>query len=367
MKDRWLWVRKARAMVRSWLERPWLVLALGLILAVIVIGLPIWFWLAPWDWMKGAWDWMKKGAEESNGAVLRNLALVVAAGIGLVLAGWRSCVAHMQANSQSKQASLQSKQASLQSEQTSLLSKQADTAERGHNNERYQKGADMLGSDVMTTRMGGVYALERVAQEHPHEYHVQIMKLLCAFLRHRAKNSGEEAEAESKELRLDLNAAAQAIGECRRRLAEVFFLENIEGGFSPDLRDTNLSRANLLWADFTGADLKDANLSGANLESANLFCANLSDANLSDANLFSANLSDANLSDANISGANLEKAHLSGANLSGANFHQARGLSQAQLDKARQHPDGPLPKSFPDDLTWDEEAAKERWDDLLVL
>ena len=335
MKHHWLRVRNAGVTVRSWLGRHWRVLALALV--VIVIGLMRWFWPAPWDWMKGP--------GESNGSVLRNFALVAATAIGLPLAVWRSWVAH----------------------------KQLDTAERGHNNERYQKGADMLGSDEMPTRMGGVYALERVAQEHPREYHVQIMKLLCAFLEHRAKDEGEEVEAESKEPRRDLEPAARAIVECRRRLAERGLLKEIEGDFFPKLGEANLSYANLSDADLSGADLSGANLSGAdlaradlsgadlsraglsgaklpgarlpgadlsraglwdaNLSDAVLSRANLSIANLSDADLSLANLSDADLSDAHLSGANLSDADLSGANLSGANLSDA-DLSRADLSGA---------------------------------
>ena len=375
MKDRWPWVRKAWDTVGSWLGRHWGVLTLALVALVIVIGLTMWFWPAPWDWMKRAWNWMK-GTGASNGAVLRNLALVAAALIGLPLAAWRSWVAH----------------------------KQADTAERGHNNERYQKGADMLGSNVMTTRMGGVYALERLAQEHPHEYHVQIMKLLCAFLRHQAKDGGEEAKAESKKLwldldatahdppgdggilarkklRLDLDAAAQAIGECRRRLAKMGRLKHIECGFRLNLLDVNLSGANLRDANLSGANLSGANLfradlRGANLSHARLYRANLTgtvfwdanltgtvfwEANLSDATLSDATLSDAFLLGANLFRANLRDADLSRADLSDVNFHQVKYLSQVQLDIACQDPDGSPPMHLPDGLIWDEEAAKKRW------
>ncbi len=332
MKDRWLQVRKAGAEVRSWLERHSGVLTLAWI--VIVIGLTIWFWLA----------------FKSNGEALRNYALVAAAAIGLPLAFWRSCVAHKQANSQSKQA---------------------DTAERGHNNERYQKGADMLGSDVMTTRMGGGYALERLAQEHAPEYHVQIMKLLCAFLRHRTRDRGEKAKAESEEPRSDHEAAAQAIGECRRRLAERGLLKDIEGRFRPSLRDVNLSDTILFRANLSGAILFRANLSGANLVRANLSDAHPLDADLSDADLIHANLSDAYLMGANLSGSDLSGADLSGAELSGAklfhaniasaNFDQVKRLSQEQLDTACQDPDGSQPMHLPSQLTWDEDAAIARW------
>ena len=42
----------------------------------------------------------------------------------------------------------------------------------------------MLGSGVLSVRLGGIYALERLAKEHPEEYHIQIMELLCSFVRH---------------------------------------------------------------------------------------------------------------------------------------------------------------------------------------
>jgi hypothetical protein len=52
-----------------------------------------------------------------------------------------------------------------------------------------------------------------------------------------------------------------------------------------ELRDANLSRADLRGADLGGADLRDANLSRANLSGADLSRADLRDANLRDANL----------------------------------------------------------------------------------
>jgi len=67
-----------------------------------------------------------------------------------------------------------------------------------------------------------------------------------------------------------------------------------------NLRDTDLSGANLIGADLRNADLSGAVLSGANLRNAHLSGADLRGAYLNDANL---------------SGANLRNAHLSGADL----------------------------------------------------
>ena len=41
----------------------------------------------------------------------------------------------------------------------------------------------MLGSEVLSVRLGGIYALQRLAEEWPDQYHIQIMRLFCAFVR----------------------------------------------------------------------------------------------------------------------------------------------------------------------------------------
>ena len=72
--------------------------------------------------------------------------------------------------------------------------------------------------------------------------------------------------------------------------------------------------------DLSGINLRDTNLSGANLSDADLSGAYLRDTNLSGANLSDADLSGANLADTDLSGADLTNAHLSGANLRGAKY-----------------------------------------------
>ena len=60
-------------------------------------------------------------------------------------------------------------------------------------NERYQQGAEMLGSDVLAVRLGGIYALQRLAGEHPQQSHIQIMQAFCAFIRQSAVCIGHPA------------------------------------------------------------------------------------------------------------------------------------------------------------------------------
>ena len=93
---------------------------------------------------------------ESGSTTVRNLGLLIAGLIALPLAIWRSWVAQ----------------------------RQADTAQHNLLNERYRQGAEMLDSEILSVRLGGIYALQRLAADNPKHYHIQIMQLLCAFVRH---------------------------------------------------------------------------------------------------------------------------------------------------------------------------------------
>ena len=127
---------------------------LTLMVLVVVITLSILFW--------DSW----RRDEESGSTAIRNLVLVIATIAALPLAIWRSKVAERQA---------------------ATAQRQSETAQRGLLNERYQKGAEMLGSQrSLRFGLGGIYALARLAREHLGDYHTQIMSLLCAFVRHPA-------------------------------------------------------------------------------------------------------------------------------------------------------------------------------------
>ena len=219
----------------------------------------------------------------------------------------------------------------------------------------------MLGSEVLSVRLGGIYALARLAQEHPEEYHVQIMRLFCAFVRNPTLDDKQNIEAASErttidkiidsqepdeltDLRLDIEAVMEAIAH---RNKEVIRLEK-EADFHIDLREANLQ--NLFWTNFENVNLYRSNLSSADLSGASFRAgtnlswihavrvvfsnAGLADVNLETAYLFQADLTDALLINADLSRAFLEKANLSGTDLRGA-----RGLTQKQLDVAYADPD----------------------------
>jgi Family of unknown function (DUF5758)/Pentapeptide repeats (8 copies) len=84
-------------------------------------------------------------------------------------------------------------------------------------------------------------------------------------------------------------------------------------------------------ANLRDADLSYADLIGTNLRDADLRCASLLGANLRGANLRGANLSYANLRGANLRGANLRGANLSYATLRDADLRGAKGLEQFKV------------------------------------
>ena len=210
----------------------------------------------------------------------------------------------------------------------------------------------MLGSDVLSVRLGGIFALRRLAEEHPEQYHIQIIELFCAFARNPTKDNRIEFAPEGygdqdeqiRTVRADVEGVMNAIGS--RSLTGIS-LEQRSADFKLYLRDANLSDLQVQFAKLSGAWLTNANLSGAVLPHANLSCARLRQANLSGVELRHADMSDAKLWGANLSKAILYDANLSGTDLSGiaarsvANKVPVCGLTQAQLDEARADPDKP--------------------------
>ena len=287
-----------------------------------------WVWVAAWVvFVLGAgitlsivfWDWL--GGEESGSTTIRNLGLVIAATVGLPIAIWRSIVAQRQVET---------------------AQRQAETAQRGLLNERYQKGAEMLGSEVLPVRLGGIHALARLAREHPGEYHSQIMSLLCAF----ACDPPElKKETRGEELRADVQNIMEAIAARNQaQIDEEDHILELSGAFLDEasLADGNLSGlfldhvslkgAFLYGANLSGARMGGAFLEGADLASANLAYAQLHKADLTDASLYRADLNNADLSDANLTGADLRKANLGAAYLKGC-----KGLTQERIDQAVAH------------------------------
>lgn len=266
-------------------------------------------------------------------------------------------------------------------------------SEEGQITDRYSRAVDQLGSDQFTIRLGGIYALERIARDSPRDYG-PVMEVLTAFARQESPVSPDAAAtaaSSAPEVPLDVRAVFKVIG---RRSAAQIATEMEEGGCldltginavgvdlaeynlqntcwdRSDLRGAIASKANLADTTFAGANLQQANfdrvkaqrarfdsarlvgtnlsqsdLAGANLLAANLTSALLPEANLTDANLQGANLTSATMFGANLNGADMVSANLTGAlltdaDLSGAEHLNAEQVTEALTNKGTKLPEG---------------------------
>ncbi len=257
----------------------WLRWVCGGLVGLFVIGL-ISFVVVYWAWFA-----TEPCGMESRSTTARNVGILFFGLIAIWFGIWRGVVADRQAKASQHQA---------------------ETARSGLLNERYQKGAEMLGSPVLAVRLGGIYALQHLAEDEPEQYHVQIMRLFCAFVLNPRKDEDLELrharQPLTSRIREDVQAAMRAIS-------------NRSDG------DIELEKKEAFRLDLVNVDLDDADLSRGNLTDANLAFANLTGVNLSNAIL--------------------TNAHLPFANLTGTDFSGAVGVTQDELDQAKADPNSP--------------------------
>ena len=314
----------------------WLVVA-GLILS----GLGMYF----------GWDWLRSGATENepNSTTIRNAGIVIAGIFALVFALWRGLVAERQAAASQSQAETAERQAETALRQTETAQRQVDTAQQGLLNERYQKGADMLGSGVLAVRLGGIYALQRLAEEHPEQYHVQVMRLLCAFVRHPAEVE-EQPTVGSSEVKLGSvygATTAQDFAASGALEIEVVVREDIQAAMdsiaSCHTRNPHIETLHNYWIDLHDADLRGVDLSNKDLSRAPEY---------DEAAPFDYAM--IGTMHTNLRGGKLHYANLARTNLTRTDLSHASGLTQSILDDA--YADPRMPPRL--DYTFDAETGK---------
>jgi Pentapeptide repeats (8 copies) len=181
----------------------------------------------------------------------------------------------------------------------------------------------------LALRLGGIYALERIAKDSDPDHPV-VMEVLTAFVRQHSALAEESGGGKTvqRDIRPDIQAILTVIG--RRDLT-------YKKGESQRL---NLSGTDLRWVILNGAKLDGVDLTSARLDSAQLKDAELREAILTDAHFTDAILEGAQLQGADLRGADLRRAKVAGVkfdgvNLSGADLSGAEGLTREQLDSAK--------------------------------
>jgi Pentapeptide repeats (8 copies) len=204
---------------------------------------------------------------------------------------------------------------------------QFKVAREGKITDRYTSAVQQLGDAKPAVRIGGIYALERIAKDSDVDRRT-IIEVLSAFVRQRARRppTGGEND-EEKKVRADVQAALTVLGRLD------------QSGMKIDLSDTDLHRVELPSSNFDGAEFTFAVLREAHLPEARLRDARFCWADLSGANLRKAVLQSAVLSlNARDDGADLTGADLRGADLRGAKLHGAV-LESAKADATTKWPE----------------------------
>ena len=192
----------------------------------------------------------------------------------------------------------------------------------GQVTDRYTKAIEQLGSDKLDVRIGGIYALERVARDSARD-HPTVMEVLSAFIREHSHERWPPSDhpasrGQERSTRPDVQAALTVVG---RRDPD----RDIQ---SIDLTDARLDSATLTRANLTGVSLFGATLTGARLDGANLTGVSLFGATLTRASLWGADLTRADLTLALLDGAILVSARLDGARLDGATWPEGEQVPE---------------------------------------
>ena len=223
------------------------------------------------------------------------------------------------------------------------------TVREGQITERFTRSVDQLGSKELEIRLGGIYALERIANESEKDYW-PIMEILTAYIRKNSPVEIEDNEDEGQnDISMDIQAIIDIIGRCK-------YSSNKGKSNYLDLQRTYLSgvifsNGNFSFVNFTESTIDFALFDNANLHGSYLVGANLSGACFDYANLKQVGFFGAYLECADFSESNLEGAFFIGTHLLGARFltiyqlSKVKTLYNAKLDKELEIP---LREKYPD-------------------
>jgi hypothetical protein len=218
--------------------------------------------------------------------------------------------------------------------QASQGSRQLELTLSAQMTDRFTKAIDQLGSKDKAVRIGGIFALERIARDSLKDenavYTLQsIAYTLATFVRESQPIAAIQESSYIPMLKIrapDAQAAMTVL--CRSPLCD-----NRVNASNADLRNQNRTDLRL---DLSWTDLRTASLRGARLDGVNLWGCRLEGANLRHAHLRCAGLSDAYLGKLNPKDKNIKYgADLTDADLTDAYLVNVKGLREAKKTRTR--------------------------------
>ena len=160
--------------------------------------------------------------------------------------------------------------------------------QEGQITERFTRAIEQLGNqDSMAIRLGGIYALERIAQDSKKD-HWQVMEVLTAYVREKSPYDWTPHNLQPfQRIETDIQAILTVLGRRNIKHEQPSQVLNLR---MTDLRAAELENANLRKVDLRFTNLHNAYLKGADLRDANLFQTNLMGTEFEGADLRGANL-----------------------------------------------------------------------------
>jgi uncharacterized protein YjbI with pentapeptide repeats len=210
--------------------------------------------------------------------------------------------------------------------------------QEGQFTDRFTKAVTQIGDDKLEVRLGGLYALERIAKDSPKD-HWTVMEILSAYVREKAKKKEEPAKNTPNTRKEIVNISNEKETVTNGDIYEVYqskepikIATDVQAaltiiGRRKTEQDPKTDKINLSGTDLSGADLSKSNLSGANLRKTNLIGTNLTKSNLTGIDLTDADLANADLSDSSLSQAKIIRVNLIGSNLRRADLHKVELIS----------------------------------------
>ena len=204
--------------------------------------------------------------------------------------------------------------------------KTIQVSQEGQITDRFSKAIDHIGQSNMSIRLGGIYALARIASDSEKDAYT-VVQVMAAIVRD--VTSGPT-----------LAKPAPDVSTIVALLGSGDWAKGAEVDFSGcNLRGLELENAGLQNWILKDADMSEANLQGSRFDGAGLVGADFRNANLRRCSFRTANLTAANLEGATLRQVSLQSAILLGAkfdnsSLFGANFEGATGAVRQQFESA---------------------------------
>jgi uncharacterized protein YjbI with pentapeptide repeats len=235
--------------------------------------------------------------------------------------------------------------------QLSENAQQVNINEQGQFTDRFNAAITNLASSKTVIQLGGIYALQRIMTDSARDQPT-VLNTLCAYIRFHDPLPGRVPPPVNTSELFSLNevdpwhkfhrswpASGQPSTDIQAALTVIGSRNPAHDGSAViDLKDTNLTGADLRFARLGGAELNDADLAGADLTQASLPNADLAQSNLTGADVQGARMVGATMILAYLPCNNSEctyfdKANLDDVNMTGAD---AKGsfFIQASLTKA---------------------------------